>query len=103
MGREQLVIFVTTLIVSLATDLLIGVLAGAAIGLNPTTVTGFVFLALLPLVLLMKRLAIAGHSIVLLVGGGTGMIGDPREVGERPLADARTVAGNKKALAEERR
>lgn len=30
-GREQLVIFVTTLIVSLATDLLIGVLAGAAV------------------------------------------------------------------------
>lgn len=49
-------------------------------------------------VLMMKRLALAGHSIVLLVGGGTGMIGDPREVGERPLADAKTVARNKKAL-----
>lgn len=49
-------------------------------------------------VLLMKRLAEAGHSIVLVVGGGTGMIGDPREVGERPLADAKTVARNKKLL-----
>ena len=49
-------------------------------------------------VLMMKRLAQAGHSIVLLVGGGTGMIGDPREVGERPLADVKTVALNKKAL-----
>ena len=49
-------------------------------------------------VLMMKRLAQAGHSIVLLVGGGTGMIGDPREVGERPLADVKTVARNKKAL-----
>lgn len=49
-------------------------------------------------VLMMKRLAQAGHSIVLLVGGGTGMIGDPREVGERPLADVKTVARNKKLL-----
>ena len=34
-------------------------------------------------VLMMKRLALAGHKIMLLVGGGTGMIGDPRESGER--------------------
>ena len=52
----------------------------------------------LVVVLLMKRLAEAGHRIILLVGGGTGMIGDPKEKGERPLADARTVANNKKAL-----
>jgi tyrosyl-tRNA synthetase len=32
------------------------------------------------------------------VGGGTGMIGDPKEKGERPLADPRTVARNKRAL-----
>lgn len=49
-------------------------------------------------VLMMKRLADAGHKVVLLVGGGTGMIGDPKEKGERPLADERTVARNKKAL-----
>ena len=49
-------------------------------------------------VLLMKRLADAGHKIVLLVGGGTGMIGDPRESGERVLADTKTVERNKKAL-----
>lgn len=52
----------------------------------------------LVLVLLMKRLADAGHKIILLVGGGTGMIGDPKEKGERPLSDARTVARNKRAL-----
>lgn len=52
----------------------------------------------LVVVLLMKRLADAGHKIILLVGGGTGMIGDPKEKGERPLSDARTVAKNKKAL-----
>lgn len=49
-------------------------------------------------VLFMRRLAQAGHKIILLVGGGTGMIGDPRESGERPLADAKVVAKNKKAL-----
>lgn len=52
----------------------------------------------LVVVLLMKRLAAAGHRIILLVGGGTGMIGDPRESGERPLSDVKTVARNKKAL-----
>lgn len=49
-------------------------------------------------VLLMKRLSDAGHKIVLLVGGGTGMIGDPRESGERVLADLKIVERNKKSL-----
>lgn len=49
-------------------------------------------------VLFLKRLADAGHKVMLLVGGGTGMIGDPKEKGERPLADEKTVAKNKKAL-----
>jgi tyrosyl-tRNA synthetase len=55
----------------------------------------------LVLVLLMKRLADAGHKIILLVGGGTGMIGDPKEKGERPLADVSVVENNKKALKEQ--
>lgn len=49
-------------------------------------------------VLMMRRLAMAGHQIMLLVGGGTGMIGDPRESGERVLADAKVVERNKRAL-----
>lgn len=49
-------------------------------------------------VLMMKRLALAGHKIMLLVGGGTGMIGDPRESGERVLSDRKAVERNKKAL-----
>lgn len=49
-------------------------------------------------VLLLKRLADAGHKIVLLVGGGTGMIGDPRDSGERALADTKIVEKNKRAL-----
>ncbi len=48
--------------------------------------------------LTIKRLSDAGHKIILLVGGGTGMIGDPREKGERSLLDTRTIAKNKKAL-----
>lgn len=52
----------------------------------------------LVVVLMMKRLADAGHKIILLVGGGTGMIGDPRESGERSMADVSVVEHNKKAL-----
>ncbi len=49
-------------------------------------------------VLLMQRLANAGHSLVILVGGATGMIGDPKEKGERPLLDEATVKANARAL-----
>jgi len=35
---------------------------------------------------------------MLLVGGGTSMIGDPRESGERPLADREEIARNAKAI-----
>ncbi len=52
---------------------------------------------LVPL-LLMKRLSDAGHKTVFLVGGGTGMIGDPRDSGERSLLDKKTLEHNKKAL-----
>ena len=49
-------------------------------------------------VFLLKHLADAGHQIVFLVGGGTGMIGDPRASGERVLLDAKTVTKNTKAI-----
>lgn len=49
-------------------------------------------------VLFLRRLAQAGHKIILVVGGGTGMIGDPRESGERQLADHKIIEHNKKAL-----
>ncbi len=55
----------------------------------------------LVVVLLMKRLADAGHNIILLVGGGTGMIGDPKDKGERPLADVGIVEANKVALKDQ--
>ena len=49
-------------------------------------------------ILLMKRLGQAGHKLIFLIGGGTGQIGDPKEVGERPMQDEKTVAKNAKAL-----
>lgn len=49
-------------------------------------------------ILLMKDLGEAGHKLVFLVGGGTGQIGDPKEKGERPMLDEKTVAKNTRAI-----
>lgn len=42
--------------------------------------------------LLLRHLQRAGHRVVALVGGATGLIGDPRMSGERVLNNAATVA-----------
>jgi tyrosyl-tRNA synthetase len=49
-------------------------------------------------ILFMKRLGEAGHRLIFLVGGGTGMIGDPKERGERPMLTEKIVATNTRAL-----
>ncbi len=46
---------------------------------------------LVPL-LALRRFQRAGHRPIVLAGGATGMIGDPREAGERSLNEADTVA-----------
>lgn len=46
---------------------------------------------LIPL-LTLRRFQLAGHRPVVLAGGATGMIGDPREVGERSMHTVDTVA-----------
>ncbi|MGB2919284.1 MAG: tyrosine--tRNA ligase [Mycobacterium sp.] len=46
---------------------------------------------LIPL-LTLRRFQRAGHRPIVLAGGATGMIGDPRDVGERTLQTADTVA-----------
>lgn len=46
---------------------------------------------LIPL-LTLRRFQQAGHRPIVLAGGATGMIGDPRDVGERTLHTADTVA-----------
>lgn len=45
---------------------------------------------LVPL-LMLRRFQEAGHRPIVLAGGATGMIGDPREVGERSMNSADTV------------
>jgi len=44
--------------------------------------------------LLLRHLANAGHNIIFLVGGGTGMIGDPKPDSERVLQDVSITDGN---------
>ncbi|MBY0538731.1 tyrosine--tRNA ligase, partial [Patescibacteria group bacterium] len=43
---------------------------------------------------LLRHLANAGHRIIFLVGGGTGMIGDPKPDAERVLQDVSITDGN---------
>ncbi|MFT4245326.1 MAG: tyrosine--tRNA ligase [Micrococcaceae bacterium] len=43
-------------------------------------------------ILVMRRLQLAGHTPIGLVGGSTGLIGDPRPTSERTLNDKKTVA-----------
>lgn len=48
--------------------------------------------------LISKRLKDAGHNPVLLVGGGTGLIGDPKPDAERPMITVEQVNHNFEAL-----
>lgn len=47
---------------------------------------------LVPL-LTLRRFQLAGHRPIVLAGGATGLIGDPRDVGERTMNSTDTVAG----------
>lgn len=68
----------------------------AYLGIDPTADS--MQIGNLAVVLMMKRLADAGSSLIFLVGGATGQIGDPKEKGERVLLDEKTVAKNTRAL-----
>lgn len=50
-------------------------------------------------VMLVKHLIRGGHSAVVLVGGATGMIGDPKEDDERELKALEEIEINKKGIA----
>ncbi len=52
-------------------------------------------------IILMKHLTDLGNEPMLLVGGATGLIGDPRESGERKLLDEKTANANAKALSKQ--
>jgi tyrosyl-tRNA synthetase len=45
-----------------------------------------------------KRLAKAGHNPILLVGGATGLIGDPRPTSEREIISKEAVANNVESI-----
>lgn len=48
--------------------------------------------------MMIRRFLDHGHKVILLVGGGTGMIGDMRDTEERDLLSAEKVAKNTEAL-----
>ena len=51
--------------------------------------------------LISKRLARAGHHPILLVGGATGLIGDPKPTSERPIISKEEVEKNIKGLTKQ--
>jgi tyrosyl-tRNA synthetase len=60
-------------------------------GFDPTAPS--LHLGNLAQILTLRRFQLSGHRPLGLVGGATGLIGDPRLVGERKLNDADVVAG----------
>ncbi|HIW99400.1 MAG TPA: tyrosine--tRNA ligase, partial [Candidatus Nesterenkonia stercoripullorum] len=60
-------------------------------GFDPTAAS--LHLGHLVQLLTMRRLQVAGHRPLALVGGSTGLIGDPRQTGERVLNTPETVSG----------
>ncbi|WP_203914398.1 tyrosine--tRNA ligase [Rhizocola hellebori] len=61
------------------------------VGFDPTAAS--IHIGNLVQVLTARRLQLAGHKPLLLVGGATGQIGDPKDSGERTLNDPSVVAG----------
>lgn len=61
------------------------------IGFDPTAPS--LHLGNLVQLLVMRRLQLAGHKPIVLIGGSTGLVGDPRPSSERTLNDKATVAG----------
>ncbi|MFM7014501.1 MAG: tyrosine--tRNA ligase, partial [Actinomycetota bacterium] len=60
------------------------------IGFDPTAPS--LHLGNLVQLLVMRRLQLAGHNPLLLIGGSTGLVGDPRPTAERTLNTKETVA-----------
>ena len=63
---------------------------GFYVGFDPTAPS--LHMGHLVQILTARRLQLAGHTPYALVGGATGMIGDPKEAGERVMNSADTVA-----------
>ncbi len=68
-------------------------------GFDPTAAS--LHLGHLVQLLTMRRLQLGGHRPLALVGGSTGLIGDPRQTGERVLNTPETVSGWVDSLREQ--
>lgn len=62
------------------------------IGIDPTADS--VHIGTLSSVLVAKRLQLAGHNPIIIAGGGTGLIGDPKPTSERPMISIDDVKHN---------
>ncbi len=62
------------------------------IGADPTATS--LHIGQLPTFLMVERLKKAGHKPMILVGGATGRVGDPRGTGEREKADVSVIEAN---------
>ena len=60
------------------------------IGFDPTAPS--LHLGNLVQLLVMRRLQLAGHNPIVLIGGSTGLVGDPRPTAERVLNTKETVS-----------
>ncbi len=69
------------------------------VGFDPTAAS--LHIGHLVQLLLARRIQEAGHRPILLVGGGTGLIGDPKMTGERVMNDAEVVRGWVEGLREQ--
>jgi len=66
------------------------------LGVDPTADSAHV--GHLAIWILLKHLNAAGHTIIFLIGGGTGRIGDPKPDAERELQDEATIDANVVAI-----
>ncbi len=55
------------------------------LGVDPTAES--IHIGNLTVYMMMRHIADAGHNIILLIGGGTALLGDPRDTEERALSD----------------
>src|SRR3989344_5051543 len=60
------------------------------LGIDPTADS--IHVGNLAVYMMLRHFVADGHKVILLVGGGTGLIGDPKATEERPLVDENEVA-----------
>ncbi len=69
------------------------------LGVDPTADS--IHIGNLTVYMMMRHIADAGHKVILLVGGGTALLGDPRDTQERALSDEAEVEGRTEKLKEQ--